>query len=181
MASQPYLGGIFIFAGNFAPRGYMLCQGQLLNISQYAALFAILGTTYGGNGTTTFGLPDLRGRAPIGQGTGTGLSPVLLGQLGGTQNVTILTSNMPVHTHAISVNSAVGGANQNVGKGNYLGGTNDGSGNPYPAYSAAATAGSTMAAASVRSVGGSVPISVESPYLGINYIIAIVGIFPTRN
>jgi microcystin-dependent protein len=105
MASQPLLGSIFIFAGNFAPRGYQLCQGQLLPIAQNTALFSILGTTYGGNGTTTFALPDLRGRAPIGQGTGTNLSPVTLGQVGGSQNVTIATSNMPPHNHVVNVST----------------------------------------------------------------------------
>src|SRR5580698_9602625 len=105
MASQPLLGAIFIFAGNFAPRGYQLCQGQLLSISQNTALFSILGTTYGGNGTTNFALPDLRGRAPIGQGAGPGLSPVTLGQQGGNQNVSILASNMPAHNHLVNVST----------------------------------------------------------------------------
>src|SRR5580692_1409475 len=97
MASTPYLGAIFIFAGNFAPRGFALCQGQVLSIAQNTALFSILGTTYGGNGTTTFQLPDLQGRAPVGQGNGAGLSPVTLGQVGGVENVTIMAANMPSH------------------------------------------------------------------------------------
>jgi microcystin-dependent protein len=181
MASQPYLGAIFIFAGNFAPSGYQLCQGQLLPISQYTALFSILGTTYGGNGTTNFALPDLRGRAPIGQGTGPGLSPVLLGQVGGSQNVSILQSNMPAHNHTVAVSAPVGGAGQSGPQNNYLAGTNDGAGNPYPTYNATSTAGATLAAASVSIAGQGLPLSVESPYLGINYIIAMVGIFPSRN
>src|ERR1700693_3176914 len=105
MASQPYLGAIFMFAGNFAPRGFQLCQGQLLSIQQNPALFSILGTTYGGNGTTTFQLPDLRGRVPVGEGSGPGLTPVVLGQAAGAQNVTILTSNMPAHSHSLMANN----------------------------------------------------------------------------
>src|ERR1700689_3127872 len=101
MAETPLLGAIFIFAGNFAPTGYQLCQGQLLPISQYAALFSILGTTYGGNGTSTFQLPDLRGRVPVGQGSGSGLTPIVLGETAGTQNVTILTNNLPAHNHPL--------------------------------------------------------------------------------
>src|SRR5579872_6318106 len=108
MASQPYLGAIFLFAGNFAPRGYLLCQGQILSISQNAALFSILGTTYGGNGTTTFALPDLRGRAPIGEGNGPGLNPVSLGQASGSNSVSILSNNMPIHNHLIGVSTAGG-------------------------------------------------------------------------
>src|SRR5579863_5596794 len=134
MASQPYIGAIFIFAGNFAPRGYQLCQGQLLPISQNAALFSILGTTYGGNGTTTFALPDLRGRAPIGQGAGLGLSPITLGEIAGSQSVTITSGNMPAHNHTVAVSAPVGGAGQNGAQNNFLAGTNDGSGNPYPTY-----------------------------------------------
>lgn len=105
MASTPILGCIFIFGGNFAPRGYMLCQGQLLSIQQNAALFSLLGTTYGGNGTTNFQLPDLRGRAPIGTGNGPGLSPVVEGQIGGTQAASILIANLPSHSHALNAST----------------------------------------------------------------------------
>jgi microcystin-dependent protein len=179
MASQPYLGAIFIFAGNFAPRGFLLCQGQLLPISQYTALFSILGTTYGGNGTTNFALPDLQCRAPIGQGNGAGLSPVTLGQASGVQNVSILTSNMPQHNHLVNVSTASGNqtspANQFIAsgidsqQGNVLG------------FTASATAGNTLAQGSVSLAGNGVPLGIQNPYLGINYIIAIQGIFPSRN
>jgi microcystin-dependent protein len=181
MGTNPYIGAIFIFAGNFAPRGYQLCQGQLLPISQYAALFSILGTTYGGNGTTNFALSDLRARSPIGQGTPPGLSPVALGQMGGVQNVTLLSSNLPPHNHLINVSAPAGGAGANTPQNNFLAGTNDGQGNPYPSYNTTATSGATLAATSVTTVGSGTPNSVENPYLGINYIIAIQGIFPTRN
>src|SRR5262249_41768302 len=98
---DPLLGMIFLFAGNFAPTGYLLCSGQLLAISQNAALFSIIGTYYGGNGTTNFALPDFRGRVPISQGQGPGLSPYNMGQVGGTENTTLLLSNLPIHTHPI--------------------------------------------------------------------------------
>jgi microcystin-dependent protein len=179
MADQPLLGTIFLFAGNFAPRGYMLCQGQLLSISQYSALFAILGTTYGGNGTTTFGLPDLRGRAAVCEGTGPGLSNVALGQMGGVQSVSVLTANMPPHNHLINVSSSSAG--QANAPGNYLAGTNDGQGNPYPTYQTTPTANNTLAATAVTIAGSGVPLNTQSPYLGLNYIIATVGIFPSRN
>ncbi|MDF1702801.1 MAG: tail fiber protein, partial [Planctomycetota bacterium] len=98
--SDPFLGQIVMFGGNFAPRGWALCDGQLLAISQYQALFSILGTTYGGDGRTTFGLPRMRGRSPVHAGTGAGLSPISLGELGGATSVTLSTAQLPAHTHA---------------------------------------------------------------------------------
>src|SRR5947209_8680014 len=105
MSSEPFLASIAIFAGNFAPRGWALCNGQILPIAQNTALFSLLGTTYGGNGQTTFALPDLRSRAPIGAGQGPGLSNIDLGQVGGTENVTLLTSNMPMHNHSLNAST----------------------------------------------------------------------------
>jgi microcystin-dependent protein len=175
MASQPILGTIFIFAGNFAPRGYQLCQGQLLPISQYAALFSILGTTYGGNGTTNFQLPDLRGRAPIGQGTGPGLTTVVLGEIAGKQNASILTSNMPAHNHPINCDSG-GAANTDPTSG--IPG-NTGLGQLAIWSSGPATA--TMLPTMVGVTGQNQPLNIQNPYLGISYIIAMVGIFPSRN
>jgi microcystin-dependent protein len=175
MASQPYLGAIFIFAGNFAPRGYQLCQGQLLPISQNAALFSILGTTYGGNGTSTFALPDLRGRAPIGQGNGPGLNPVVLGEIAGSQNVSILTSNLPAHNHMINCDS--GGAAGTNPAGSIPG--NPGLGQL--AIYSAGPANGQMLQSMVANTGGNIPISVQNPFLGISYIIAMEGIFPSRN
>jgi microcystin-dependent protein len=175
MASQPIIGTIFIFAGNFAPRGYQLCQGQLLPIAQYSALFSILGTTYGGNGTTNFQLPDLRGRAPIGQGAGPGLSDVALGEAAGKQNTTILTSNMPAHNHTINCDS--GGATNTDPTSGIPG--NPGLGQL--AEWSAGPANATMLPTMVGIAGQSQPLSIQNPYLGINYIIAMVGIFPSRN
>jgi microcystin-dependent protein len=179
MASQPYLGAIFMFAGNFAPRGFQLCQGQLLSIQQNTALFSILGTTYGGNGTTTFQLPDLRGRVPVGEGSGPGLTPVVLGQAAGAQNVTILTSNMPAHSHSLMANNnpAVAGDPTNA----VLANSGNSQSGGLPVYLTATAPNATMSPQSIGTAGGSAPVSIQNPYLGINYIIAVQGIFPSRN
>jgi len=182
MASQPYLGAIFIFAGNFAPRGYALCQGQLLAISQNAALFSILGTTYGGNGTSTFALPDLRGRMPVGEGTGPGLQSVVLGEQAGVQNVTLNSSQMPLHTHTtvVTLNAAADGRPSTDSPAGAV--LDSGSGtNIFAANPDGTKMNAGAATAQVANAGGSLPFSIQNPYLGINYIIATVGIFPTRN
>src|SRR6266699_1804577 len=101
MSSDAMIGTIALFAGNFAPRGWALCQGQILSIAQNTALFSILGTTYGGNGQTTFALPDLRGRSPLSAGQGHGLSNIQLGEQGGTQNTTLLNTELPSHSHTL--------------------------------------------------------------------------------
>jgi len=182
MASQPYLGAIFIFAGNFAPRGYQLCQGQLLAISQNAALFSILGTTYGGNGTTNFALPDLQGRAPIGQGNGAGLSPVVLGEKAGVNSLTILSSNMPAHNHLINCDSnANDTTNLSPASGFVSAQATTGQGGTGVTNFSPGPANATMAPTSVSIVGQSQPINVQNPILGVSYIIAMVGIFPSRN
>src|SRR5215218_1600346 len=106
--SEPYLGQIYLVPYNFAPRGFAFCQGQILSISQNSALFSLLGTTYGGNGTTTFALPDLRGRVPNGSGTGPGLAPYSLGQQSGVESVTLAPSQMPLHSHTLNCYSEDG-------------------------------------------------------------------------
>jgi microcystin-dependent protein len=179
MANEPYLGAIFMFAGNFAPRGYQLCQGQLLAISQNTALFSILGTTFGGNGVNNFALPDLRGRGPIGQGQGPGLPNITLGEMGGNNNVTILTQNLPAHTHTVNVST--GSAGQSSPANNFLASPVDSTGTGGNGYNTTATANNTLNAGSVNLTGSNVPLSVQDPYLGINYIIAVQGIFPSRN
>ena len=178
MASQPYLGGIFMFAGNFAPRGYALCQGQLMSISQNTALFSILGTTYGGDGVQTFALPDLRGRGPIGAGNGPGLSPTVLGEKAGSQSATILISNMPAHSHALNASTSAG--TQPLPAGNALASVQDSQGGQSTAYINAA-ANTPMAPTSIGAAGSGLPISIQNPYLTINFIIATQGIFPSRN
>jgi microcystin-dependent protein len=179
MANEPYLGAIFMFAGNFAPRGYALCQGQLLAISQNTALFSILGTTYGGNGVNNFALPDLRGRGPIGQGQGPGLPNITLGEVGGNSSVTILTSNLPSHTHTINVSTASAG--QGSPQNNFPASIVDSVGGASNGYNSSATGGATFNPGAVNLTGNNIPLNIQDPYLGINYIIALQGIFPSRN
>lgn len=171
---EPFIGQIIMFAGNFDIRGYMSCSGQLLSIAQNSALFSILGTTYGGNGQTTFGLPDLRGRVPIGQGQGPGLPDYQLGEVAGAPTTTLISSNMPQHTHALNGVTETGNAPspQNA----FLAAT----GSLDPEYRASGTV-VAMAPQSVGIAGGSQPFSLMQPYLAIRYLIAIQGIFPSRN
>jgi microcystin-dependent protein len=174
--SQPFIGTIMMFAGNFAPRNWLPCEGQLLPISQYTALFSILGTTYGGNGTTTFALPDLRGRVPLHQGQGPGLSPYVLGQQGGTETVTLLYNQMPLHTHLVNADNT--GNGQLTPQGNVLG--NLGRSATEKFYSNA-TPNTTMNPTMIASAGGNQPFNVLQPYLCVYFVIAINGIFPSRN
>lgn len=170
MYAQPYLGEIKMFAGNFAPQGWAICAGQLLPINQNQALFAILGTTYGGNGQTNFALPDLRGRVPVGTGTGPGLSAYGLGQIGGTESNTLLTSNLPPHSHSILAEVTAG--------------TTASPANAYMANTGAvdreyaATFSTTMGNTGLT--GGAIPVNNVQPYVTINFIIALQGIFPTQ-
>lgn len=172
-----------IFAGNFAPRGYAFCQGQILSIAQNTALFSLLGTTYGGNGTTTFALPDLRGRAPIGVGQGPGLSSISLGEMSGTENVTILTNNMPAHNHAVTgtVQQPVNGngADTDTPEASFPAVTNAPSYNTAPAPGQ--FAGNLSVNLQTAIAGGSQPMAIRNPYLGMNYVICTEGIFPSRN
>ena len=168
--SEPFLAEIRMFAGNFAPRGWALCNGQILPISQNTALFALLGTTYGGNGQTTFALPDLRSRVPVHAGQGPGLSNVNLGEAAGTETVTLNQTQMPQHGHA--VNASNGGAAASRPADSFLAG-----GGAY----APASDGTVMNGGMVAVTGGSGPHENRQPYLGVNFIIALEGIFPSRN
>lgn len=185
MSTEPFIGEIKIFGFNFAPRGYMTCQGQILSIAQNTALFSLLGTMYGGNGQTTFALPDLQGRRPIGQGQGPGLSPYQMGQVAGTENTTLTTANMPMHVHgltaaktSIPVNSAV--ADANTPDGAYLAANN-----ATALYAEGPQAGKFLGQGTLTGTtdvaGGSQPFSLLNPYLCVNYSIATEGIFPSRN
>ena len=169
-----------MFAATFNPRFWAYCNGQLLNISTNTALFSILGTTYGGNGTVTFGLPDMRSRVAVGTGQGPGLSNYVLGQLSGIETNTLLVSNLPSHTHVIGGSAKMltttAGADTPAPAGNYF--ANDGS----PKYR---TSGSgTMKPATVAlalAPSGGTPVPNIMPYTGISYIICLSGIFPSRN
>ncbi|MCK8501372.1 MULTISPECIES: phage tail protein [Myxococcus] len=173
--SEPYIGEIRMFAGNFAPRGWAFCQGQILAIAQNTALFAILGTTYGGNGQTTFALPDLRGRYPMQPGQGPGLSPRTLGEQGGSETVTLISNQMPQHTHSLNVSSQQGDTETPVGT--VLAADNNGTIFNYRA----APIDGTMNPAAIGIAGGSQPHNNMSPFLCLNFIIALEGIFPSRN
>jgi len=175
---EPYLGQITLFAGNFAPRGWAFCNGQLLPIAQNTALFSLLGTTYGGNGHTTFALPDLRGRIPMHPGTGFGLSPHFLGEQAGVENVTLSQTQMPAHIHQVNVSNANGNATSPEGSFNAV--TYDSNTlNPFNSYGS--TANATMNASTISAAGGSQPHTNLQPYTCINFIIAVEGIYPSRD
>lgn len=196
-----FLGCIKIFGFNFNPRGWMTCQGQQLSIAQNSALFSLLGTTYGGNGQTTFGLPDLRGRVPVGQGQGTGLSPYALGQTGGFESVTLTQQQLPTHIHAATAQStstsatsailtaettqanAQNPAGKCLASGTNIYATEDPASNRQMASSCieATTTTNTTTTVTVAPAGASAPVAILSPFLAVNYCICTEGIFPSRN
>lgn len=173
--SEPFVAEIRIFAGNFAPRGWAFCNGQLLPISQNTALFSLIGTTYGGDGRTTTALPNLQGRAPMHPGRGPGLTPRQLGQKGGTETVNLSEAQMPSHTHAMNASAVVGklqspgtASNRVLGRaGMYQ--TNTSSNLV------------SMASQALPNAGGSQPHNNLQPFLAMNFIIALVGLYPSRS
>jgi microcystin-dependent protein len=165
--AQPYIGEIRMFAGNFPPLAWEFCEGQLLSISENEALFTLIGTTYGGDGESTFALPDLRGRIPIHQGNG-----FTLAQAGGAEEITLTTQQIPVHTHALVASTATGN-NPNPGGG--LLATNPGTVQPYIEDDPT----SSLAVAAVTPVGGSQPHTNFQPYLCVDFIISLYGIYPS--
>src|SRR5687768_7321762 len=171
--SQPFLGEIRLFPYNFAPRGWAFCNGQILSIAQNTALFSLLGTTYGGNGQTTFALPDLRGRVANSAGQGPGLQNYSLGQVAGAESVTLLASQMPAHTHPFTAPCNTDDPNAGSPKNNFPAAVGD------PIY--ATTTNATMGAGTTGLAGNSQPVSIVQPYLTLNYCIALQGIFPSRN
>jgi microcystin-dependent protein len=183
--SEPFLGQVEIFAFNYAPKGWTFCSGQLLSIQQNTALFSLLGTNYGGNGTNNFGLPDLRGRVSIGAGQGPGLSNYVLGQVGGEEGHTLLQGEMGMHNHSLNVNSTTGASNNtNAPSGTVLGQTigvpAQGSTFNLYLYNSGAPGG-TLDPHTIGFSGGSQPHPNQMPYLTMNFSIALVGIFPSRN
>jgi len=176
--SEPFLGEIRMFAGNFAPRGWAFCNGQVLSIAQNTALFSLLGTTYGGNGQTTFALPNLQGRLPMHWGTGAGLTPRTLGEMSGTESVTLLSTQMPAHNHAMEASSNQGDQFSPQGNVNAVL-VNSSTQQPENMYSAAPN--TTMAPQSVGLAGGSQPHDNMSPFLCFSFIIALEGIYPSRS
>lgn len=176
---EGYIAQIIMFAGNFAPRSWAFCQGQLLSIAQNTALFSLLGTTYGGNGQTTFGLPDFRGRIAIGTGQGPGLPNMSLGQQGGAASVTLTINNMPAHNHTAV--TTVGATSLNASSEEPAGNIPATQVNNF--YAPANTANGALGGVSttVGIAGGSQPFDNHPPYLGMNYVICLFGLFPSRN
>jgi microcystin-dependent protein len=164
---ENFIGQIITVGFNYAPKGWALCNGQLLAINQNQALFSLLGTTYGGNGQTTFGLPNLQGCVPVGAG-----SSFTLGSFGGTETVTLQTTQIPSHNHAITVSSGTGGT-LTTPQGNTVGAQAS------PAY--AASPDSFMAANTLANAGSTQGHENRAPYVTVNYVIALQGIFPSRN
>lgn len=175
--TEPYVAEIRMFAGNFAPYGWALCNGQLMAISQNTALFSLLGTTYGGDGRVTFGLPNLMGSAPMQAGQGGGLSDRVLGEIGGEPSVTLLSSEMPAHTH---VPMAYDGNGDKATPENAVWGqVSYGRGGGVDLYSPNA-ANQMMSPLSTGVTGGSQPHNNMPPYLAVTFIIALQGVFPAR-
>lgn len=175
--SSPFVAEIMIVPFNFAPKGWALCDGQILPISQNTALFSLLGTTYGGDGKSTFALPNLQGMAPLQAGQGAGLSLRDLGEIGGVEQVTLLQSEIPGHTHTLHLKNAVGDRNSPVG--NLPAQARIGR-QPLPMYSATAGTSPAMSPAALGAVGGQ-PHNNMPPYLTFNFIIALQGVFPPRS
>jgi microcystin-dependent protein len=173
MSANPQLGEIVMFAGNFAPRGWAFCQGQLLAISQNTALFSLLGTTYGGDGRTTFALPDLRGRIAIHHGRGPGLSDYRQGQRGGVERVTLLPTEIPAHSHTGQINTSASAGSESSPAGNYIA--------AHPGAFSEDTTGAKIEGVVTGNTGGNQPHNNMQPYLAVNYIIALQGTYPSRN
>ena len=179
--SEPFIGEIRMVGFTYNPRGWALCNGQLISISSNEALFALLGTTYGGDGRSTFGLPDLRGRAPIHQGSGPGLQPINQGSKGGSQTTTLAEKNLPPHSHALVASagepntSSPNGAALAHGKKGTMGLPDQ------QVYDDSSNPSLTMKSSSIGSAGRGESINNMMPYLAVNFVIALQGIFPPRD
>lgn len=184
---EPFIGQIMPIGFTFAPRGWAFCNGQLLPIAQNQALFSLLGTTYGGDGRTTFALPDLRGRVPINSGgnsTGPGLSPRPLGQKSGAETNTLTTAQMPNHNHSFAASSAVGDTFLATGNALAKKAFDVTTGQPsakLEIYTASGTMTEIMNSSTIGNTGSNQAVNNMQPYLAINYIIALTGIFPSRS
>lgn len=175
MPAEPYIGEITIYPYTFAPNGWAYCQGQILQVIQYQALFSLLGATFGGNGQTTFALPDLRGRTPVGTGTGPGLTPIVQGQTGGVETINKVAAH--THTAVLHGESTLGNSRDPLGR--MLATPNDSNllifAAPVPADNKAMAADSIVVQAA-----GDASVPVRNPFLGLNYCIALQGLYPER-
>ncbi|ROM66193.1 phage tail protein [Pseudomonas brassicacearum] len=194
---EVFIGTIQSFAFSFAPSNWALCNGQTLSLSQYQTLFALIGVTYGGNGQTTFMLPNLQGRLPLGQGTGLGLTPRVMGEVSGTENVTATLNNLPNHTHTLAglvaattlklANPASNPVNTPTATNSFIGtsGTGPGSAAIYSDQIGASPVSlqgvSTTINGTISPTGNGLPMAVMNPFLAINFSIALQGYFPSRN
>jgi microcystin-dependent protein len=169
---EPYLGQIQAFGFNFAPVGWAQCNGQLLSIDQNQALFSLLGTTFGGDGQTTFALPDLRGRSIVHAGTGPGLYSIQLGESGGRETVTLTTNQLPSHNHAVSIAVNTGSGEESAST-KYIA-------NHSSAFNESSTPGALLKGVNQINIGGNQPVNIQNPFLGMNYCIALEGIYPSR-
>jgi len=174
---QSYIGSILPMAFNFAPRGWASCEGQIMSIAQNQALFSLLGTNYGGDGVTTFALPDLRGRMVVGQGTGPGLPGYVVGQKAGVNDVSLLLSQLPAHTHNIVAKANGLSSNSNDPNGNYFGG------GTVTSYDTTQDNSSVLNAQCITAstVGNNLPVDITNPYVAMYYCINTVGFYPSRN
>jgi microcystin-dependent protein len=172
---DPYIAQVLMFGGSFAPQSWAYCDGSLLSIGEYSPLFSLLGTTYGGDGQQTFGLPDFRGRVAVGTGQGAGLSPVNLGDLNGSNSVSLTLNTIPSHSHTINIPTT-----------DNLGTTDDPNGNiltssTNPTYAASNSATGNYGGVVASIAGNNIPVDITAPYLGMNFIICLEGIYPSRN
>lgn len=175
--SEPFIGQITMFGGNFAPRDWAFCDGQLLAISQNSALFSLLGTNFGGDGRTTFGLPDLRGRFPMHAGSGPGLTPRPLGSKGGAESVQLNVNHLPAHNHGVSVPASSQEGQSASPDGLYPAAGEE----PTKPYAPSAQTDTSLGALSQNDVGLNQPHDNMPPYQCVSFIIALVGIYPSRS
>ncbi len=181
--AQPFIGQIIMFGGNFAPANWAKCNGQLIPISQNETLYTLLGTTYGGDGVNTFGLPDLQGRVPIHQGTGAGLSTYVLGAKAGTENVTLTSSQLPTHTHTLSVITGTPGTLAKATSASYLAdeASTASGGNAFTYIAGGTGTQQALVGTSIGNTGSSFPHNNVQPVLAVSVCIALYGIFPSQN
>jgi microcystin-dependent protein len=172
---DPYLAQVMMFGGNFAPQNWAYCDGSLQSIANNSALFSLLGTTYGGDGQVTFALPDFRGRIGVGTGQGAGLSYIDLGEMAGTQSNSLLQSNLPPHTHSVKIPTTDGSGTTEDPNGNILALGNA------TAFTSPSFGSGSYGGVTTSITGGGQPFDIMPPYLGLNFIICVEGIYPSRN
>lgn len=174
------IGEIRLFGGNFAPGNWNFCNGSLQSIATYTALFSVIGTTYGGDGQTTFALPNFQGRIPVGTGQGPGLPDYDLGQVSGAENITMTTQTMPMHSHLTSISLRIPAFSES-GDANPNGAILAGASNAYTSQPTDSALAAFNAQVTLQQVGSGMPFSSMQPYLALNYVICMEGIFPSRN